>query len=282
MRLRPLLASPLCAALFAGSPGCDYKADEGVPQRVERGWTVVWEDEFEGDAGARPDASRWTFDLGRGESGWGNNELQTYTDGADNVALTGSGELAITARAEARDGAEYTSARVKTQGLFATTYGRVEARIKLPSGAGIWPAFWMLGEDVTTVGWPRSGEIDIMELRGQEPDVVAGTLHGPGFSGGNPISDEYFLPDGERFDEGFHVFAVEWDPGRVAWFVDDVLYSIVTSAQVPAGGDWVFDHPFFIILNVAVGGNYVGPPNAATSFPQTMLVDWVRVLARTP
>lgn len=272
--------------LFAGLTlligGCDVQADAPYPQRVERDWEVVWADEFDGDAGQAPDPSRWTYDLGVGTDGWGNLELQTYTDRSDNVALSGDGTLVITAREEALDGAEYTSARLKTQGLYAVTYGRVEARMKLPTGAGLWPAFWMLGEDVTEVGWPECGEIDVMEYRGQSVDVVQGSLHGPGYSGGDPITDVYFLPGDAGFDDDFHVFAVEWDPGRIAWYVDDVLYNLVTTSHVPAGGQWVYDHPFFLILNLAVGGNFVGAPTADTAFPQQLVVDYVRVLRRTP
>ncbi len=270
------------ATLLALPVGCEVESDFLFPERVERGWSVVWEDNFDGAAGESPDAARWAFDLGRGDNGWGNAELQHYTDRANNVGQTGDGMLSITAIKEDFSGAEYTSARIKTQGRYATTYGRVEARIKLPAGAGIWPAFWMLGEDITSVGWPECGEIDIMEYRGQSTDVSVGSLHGPGYSGGNPLTDVFFLPPDEHFDDDFHVFAVEWDPGRVAWYVDDVLYNVVTSASVPAGSRWVFDHPFFIILNVAVGGNFVGDPTADTAFPQTMLIDYVRVLERTP
>jgi len=270
------------AAGVSITAGCDTQADTLSKPRVVRGWQVVWEDEFEGPAGGAVDASKWALELGRGQDGWGNNELQTYTNRPENVALTGDGFLKITARKESFGGAEYTSARMKTEGLFTKAYGRFEARLKLPSGAGIWPAFWMLGEDYATAGWPTCGEIDIMEYRGQSPDIVVGSLHGPGYFGGNPLTDVYFLPDGERFDQDFHVFAVEWDPGRIAWYVDDTLYQIATASRVPSGGTWAFDHPFFLILNLAVGGNFVGPPSATTTFPQELVVDYVRVLERAP
>lgn len=265
----------------AASFGCDNSDAELFPQRTERGWVVVWEDEFDGEAREGLDPTRWVHDIGRGDNGWGNSELQYYTDRPQNASQTGDGFLAITANREEFSGADYTSARIKTQGVFSTTYGRVEARIKLPTGAGLWPAFWMLGEDITSVGWPTCGEIDIMEYRGQTPDVVHGSLHGPGYFAGDPLTGRYLLPSG-RFDEDFHVFAVEWDPGRIAFYVDDHLYHLATSGQVPPGGRWVFDDPFFIILNVAVGGNFVGPVGASTTFPQTMLVDYVRVFERTP
>ena len=146
--------------------------------------------------------------------------------------------------------------------------------MKLPWGQGLWPAFWMLGRNIDAVGWPNCGEIDIMEFRGQETSTIHGSLHGPGYSGGNPVTGSYDLPNG-RFDAGFHLFAVEWGDDYIEFFVDDKRYQTVKKDDVP--GNWVFNQPFFIILNVAVGGNYVGPPNASTVFPQTMLVDYVRV-----
>ena len=169
--------------------------------------------------------------------------------------------------------------RLTTQGIFAQKYGRMEARIRLPVGQGVWPAFWMLGADIEEVGWPQTGEIDIMEYRGQEQTIVHGTLHGPGYFGGSPITKRYFLEDGS-FADDFHVFAVEWDPSRIAWWVDDVVYQTVNTAQVVERGEWVFDDPFFLLLNVAVGGSFSGNPDASTPFPQTMLVDYVRVLSR--
>jgi beta-glucanase (GH16 family) len=245
------------------------------------GWYPVWNDEFEGSAGELPDPTRWGYDIGNGVDGWGNGQLEFDTNRPENVALDGAGNLAITARKEAFGGKAYTSARLKTQGLYAAQYGRVEARIQLPTGRGVWPAFWMLGADVGEVGWPRTGEIDIMEYRGQEPSTVHGSLHGPGYSAGNAITQRFRLPDGVRFDDDFHVFAVEWDPSRISWWVDDEAYQIVTSSQVQARGAWVYDHPFFLILNVAVGGGFVGPPDDGTPLPQSMRVDYVRVYSRT-
>jgi beta-glucanase (GH16 family) len=246
----------------------------------KRNWQLVWEDEFEGPAGQSPDASKWTYDLGRGpnEDGWGNAELQFYTQRPENVSLDGSGNLAITARSESFAGASYTSARIKTQGLFAQTFGRFEARIKLPWGSGIWPAFWMLGSDIETIGWPQCGEIDIMEYRGQEPNIIHGSVHGPGYSGESPITKSYGF-ENDRFDQNFHLFAIEWDRDYINFFVDDILYQQIKPIDAP--GEWVYDHSFFILLNVAVGGNYVGFPNRGTSFPQTMLVDFVRVYSES-
>jgi beta-glucanase (GH16 family) len=247
------------------------------------GWTLSWSDEFDGPAGAAVDATRWTFDVGGG--GWGNQELESYTDRPKNARLRGDGVLVIDVLRESfvgRDGIarDYTSARLKTQGLFSQTYGRFEARLKLPRGRGIWPAFWMLGTDITSAGWPACGEIDIMENLGHEPGVAHSTLHGPGYSGASGLNASLTLPGGGSFADGFHVFAVEWEPEALRFFVDGQPYHTRTPAAVPPGGRWVFDHPFFLLLNVAVGGNWPGPPDATTVFPQQMLVDYVRVYRR--
>jgi beta-glucanase (GH16 family) len=237
----------------------------------ERNWQETWSDNFDGPAGQLPDATKWAFDLGTGDGGWGNSELQTYTNNPENVSLDGNGNLVITA---INNGGSFTSGRIKTQGLFAQKYGRFEARLKTPYGPGLWPAFWMLGENIETSGWPQSGEIDIMELRGQEPDIIHGTIHGPGYSGGNPITKSYGLAN-SRFDTDFHIFAVEWDEAKIDFFVDDYLYQRIEQKDVP--GEWVYNQPFFILLNVAVGGNYVGFPTAQTPFPQKMIIDYVKV-----
>lgn len=237
----------------------------------ERNWQITWSDEFNGQAGQSPDAAKWTFDLGTGQDGWGNSELQSYTNSPANISLDDEGNLVITA---INEGNRFTSARIKTQGLFAQQYGRFEARIKTPYGPGIWPAFWMLGENIETVPWPGCGEIDIMELRGQEPHIIHGTLHGPGYSGGNPVTGSYALVN-DRFDNDFHLFAIEWDKDKIDFFVDDYLYQRIERSNVP--GEWVYDQPFFILINLAVGGNYVGFPTAQTPFPQKMYIDYVRV-----
>lgn len=237
-----------------------------------RTWQLTWEDKFDGVAGESPDASNWKFELGRGPDGdgWGNDELQTYTDKPENVSLDGQGNLIIKALSEGG----FTSARIITKGLFEQRFGRFEAKIKLPYGPGIWPAFWLLGSNIETVGWPQCGEIDIMELKGQEPNIIHGSLHGPGYSKEDPITKSYGFED-DRFDLDFHLFAIEWDENSIDYYVDDVLYQRIEPED--ADGEWVFDQPFYIILNVAVGGNYVGFPAPQTTFPQTMLVDWVRV-----
>jgi beta-glucanase (GH16 family) len=238
--------------------------------------SLAWADEFDGPAAALPDAAKWTYDLGN-NNGWGNRELQTYTNLPANVRLDGAGHLVI--RVE-RDGAGYTSARIKTQGRFAAQYGRIEARIRVPHGQGIWPAFWMLGTNITTAGWPACGEIDVMENIGREPSIVHGSVHGPGYSGGSAVSRTFMLPSPSRFSDDFHLFAITWAARTIAFEVDGTAYHTVTPASLPPGAAWVFDNPFFLILNVAVGGTFPGDPDATTTFPQEMIVDYVRVSAR--
>lgn len=245
-------------------------------QTVAQFTKLVMQDEFTKEGA--PDNTIWGYDLGTGNSdtgaGWGNNELQSYTNRTENVKVE-NGYLLITAKKESVNGASYTSARLTTKGKFEQAYGRFEARIRLPYGQGMWPAFWLLGGNIDEVGWPQCGEIDIMEYRGQEPTKVLGTVHGPGYSGGASISKSYSLLN-DRFDTDFHVFGIEWGPKYINYYIDDVLYNQITPDDVT--GEWVFnDGPFYIILNVAVGGSYPGSPNASTVFPQNMLVDYVRV-----
>src|SRR5215217_5809355 len=245
-------------------------------------WALVWSDEFDGPAGATFDSTKWVAETG-GE-GWGNKEREFYTARTENVSLDGSGRLVITAREEPANTdrkcwygtCRYTSARLKTKGKFEQAYGRFEARIRIPRGQGIWPAFWMLGNNIDQVGWPKSGEIDIMENIGREPSMVHGTIHGPGYSGADGIGAPYALTSG-AFSDAFHVFAVEWEPNQIRWYVDGQLYQTRTPADLPPGSAWVFDHPFFMLLNVAVGGYWPGDPDTTTVFPQRMLVDYVRV-----
>ncbi|MHB8499364.1 MAG: glycoside hydrolase family 16 protein [Candidatus Acidiferrales bacterium] len=262
--------------------GCSVMAPP-PPQPAGSTWTLVWSDEFSGADGSTPDATKWTYDIGG--SGWGNHELEYYTNRSANARIE-MGNLVITAQKESFTGADgvmrdYTSARLKTQGLFAQAYGRFEARIKIPVGQGMWPAFWMLGNDIPAVGWPKCGEIDIMENIGREPGIIHGSLHGPSTTG--PTSDLtsiFSLPAGQNFADDFHLYAVEWEPDTVRFYVDSNLYATFNSSQWPAGGNWVFDHPFFIILNLAVGGGWPGSPDASTKFPQTMLIDYVRVYTK--
>lgn len=232
-------------------------------------WRLVWGDDFEGASGTAVDDSNWTYDTG---PNWYNGELQAYTPGTDNASLDGSGNLVIEARREAREGRQYTSARLKTEGKKTFTYGRFEGRMKLPYGQGLWPAFWMLGGN----SWPNTGEIDIMENLGREPSILHGTIHGPGYSGAAGPSGSYTLPDGAKFSDDFHVFAIEWEAAAIRWYVDGKLYSTKTPSDI-AGSTWVFDHPFFFIVNVAVGGEWPGNPDDTTVFPQRMLIDYIRV-----
>jgi len=241
-------------------------------------WTLTMSDEFDGDEGTPPDPTMWTYDIGG--DGWGNNQLEFNTARVENVAQDGQGHLRIRALEESYMGNDYTSGRIKTQGLFEQKYGRFEARMKLPGGRGLWPAFWMLGADVDEVGWPECGEIDIMEFRGQDPELVHGALHGPGYSGADPISGTFRLPDDQTFTDDFHIFTVEWDPGRITFSVDFEVYQATNSSDVSAHGDWVYDHEFFVLLNLAVGGGFVGPVGPDTVFPAEVLVDYVRIFER--
>ncbi len=266
------LAATAVGLLLAGCGSSDSIV------RPPDGLILTMADEFDGAEGTPPNPAVWQHDVGG--HGWGNGQLEFDTDHIENVSLDGRGNLRIIAREESFGGNDYTSARIKTQSLFEQQYGRFEARIKLPAGQGIWPAFWMLGADFDDVGWPQCGEIDIMEFRGQEPDVVIGSIHGPGYSGADAIGTRHRLAAGENFVDDFHVFAVDWDPGQIRFSVDSHVYQTISSASVRSRGHWVFDHPFFILLNLAVGGGFVGPVGRNTEFPAIMLVDYVRVFER--
>jgi len=262
--IKNISIATLCLTIFSCS------SDE--KQTVTTMDTLVMQDEFNVDGAPNP--SLWSFETGG--NGWGNNELQFYTDRSEN-AVVQNGYLIITAKRENFGGRDFTSARLKTQNLFSQKYGRFEARIKLPLGKGLWPAFWMLGSNIDQVSWPQCGEIDIMEYLGNKPTEIFGTLHAPGIFGAGSLSKKYSLSN-SRFDNKFHVFGVEWTENYINWYVDDVLYNQITRAKVEEeGGEWVFDNDFFMILNIAVGGNLPGSPNESTNFPQRMLVDYVRV-----
>jgi beta-glucanase (GH16 family) len=269
----------LSALLSITASSCGSSSGTATPPPPS--YVLAWSDEFGAPNGSLPDSSKWVMETGG--KGWGNNELETYTNRAQNVHVQ-DGNLIITANKETYTGSDgikrdYTSARIKTAGLFEQKYGRFEARIQIPKGQGMWPAFWMLGNNIGTVGWPDCGEVDIMENVGKEPDKVHGTIHGPGYSGtGGPTGTDT-LASG-KFADGFHLFAVEWEPNVIRFYVDSTLYETRTPADLPAGTTWVFDHPFFIILNVAVGGDWPGPPDNTTVFPQNMLVDYVRVYTK--
>jgi beta-glucanase (GH16 family) len=254
-------------------------------------WSMVWSDEFEGRPGTAPNASVWGQEVGDGTvngiPGWGNSELEYYTAGANNAATDGLGNLNITVKKA--DGSlmcyygpcEYTSARLLTKNRFEVAYGRVEARIKVPTGSGLWPAFWMLGTDIDQNPWPQSGEIDIMEVVGRLPNETFGTLHGPGYSGGQSYGKVYDL--GKPVADDYHIFAVEWQPDKIVWYIDNVPFFTATPEDAfLQGKQWVFNHPFFILMNVAVGGNFGGPVGPETTFPQTMSVDYVRLYQTQP
>ncbi len=240
---------------------------------VTSSWHLVWQDEFNGNNGAAADPSKWTYETG---GAWGNGtELQYYTDRTANASIQ-NGNLQITVNKEDYQGNQYTSARLESHGKFAQMYGRFEARIKIPQGQGIWPAFWLLGDNIDQVGWPNSGEIDVMEHVNAERSIES-TIHFPGASGDSSIGASYSLPRNGVFAAGYHVYAVEWEKGAVRFYVDDNLFQTVKRSDLKAGQQWVFDHPFHIIFNVAVGGPWAGNPDSSTEFPQSMLVDYVRV-----
>ena len=236
------------------------------------GWVLTWSDEFNGPNGSAVDSTKWVYDTGGG--GWGNNELETYTSGTANAVIQG-GNLVITATTGGASG--YTSARLKTLGKFSQQYGRFEARIQMPEGQGLWPAFWMMGADINTVNWPSCGEIDVMENIGKEPSINHGSLHMPATGGttDDQLTGMYTLSGGAKLGDSFHTYAVEWTSSTITFYVDDMLYETQTQ-QGASGRTWEFNKPFFILLNVAVGGTWPGSPDSTTTFPQTMKVDWVR------
>ncbi len=243
---------------------------------------LVWSDEFNGASGSAPNPLNWKFDLGDPDAP-SNGELETYTSNPANVSLDGQGHLAVTALHQTATGPDgrtenYTSGRLETGGLASFTYGEIEASMKVPAGQGLWPAFWMVGDDISTIGWPASGEIDIMEMLGQNPAKVYGTLHGPlpGAPKGYAAQGTVLSP--QSLANGFHTYGVIWAPGTITFTLDGVPYGTITPSSLPASEQWVFDgHPFHLILDLAVGGSWPGSPDASTPFPSTLLVDWVRV-----
>jgi beta-glucanase (GH16 family) len=248
------------------------------------GGPVVWSEEFDGAAGQPLDPAIWRHEVGG--HGWGNQELQCYTDSPENAALDGGGNLAIVVRRPDErqrqgrfGGCEYTSARLVTKDRVAFTYGLVQARVRLPRGRGIWPALWMLGQDIDEIGWPACGEIDVMENFGKDPAVVHGTVHGPGYAGTAGITASHQA--GASLADDFHLYSVSWEPDRICWYLDDELYGTLTPDDLQ-GRPWVFDHDFFLLVNVAVGGTFSQRPDSSTSFPATMLIDYIRVHTSTP
>ncbi len=279
MRRIPLLSVPALAVCL----GCGAAAVPADPPAQKE--TLLWSEDFTASVQSSPDPATWMFDTGAG--GWGNKELETYcaygstaapcNPAQPNSFVGADGYLHIVARKDAKD--NYTSARLKTQGLKSFEYGRIEARIKMPAGQGFWPAFWLLGDNISAVDWPACGEQDIMETIGSTPSVNHGSVHGTGFTGlalGQTIS----LPGNARFSDDFHTYGMIWAPKKIAYYVDSPanVYATFTPSSLPAGGVWPFDSgKAFFILNLAVGGDWPGPPNAASVFPQEMLVDYVRV-----
>ena len=268
-----LLAAALAAATIVPL-GLTASAAPAAPA------AATFSDDFDGSAGSPADGSKWQYETGDNVN---NHELEWYTAGANNAALDGQGHLVITAKKENPGNnncwygyCQYTSARLNTSQHFTQAYGHFEARMQIPRGQGMWPAFWMLGDNIGNVGWPQSGEIDVMENVGFEPGTVHGTLHGPGYSGANGLGGGYTLPGGQAFADGFHTFAVDWAPNQITFSVDGNAYETRTPADTN-GNQWVFDHPFFIILNLAVGGDWPGSPDGNTQFPAKLVVDYVHV-----
>ncbi|HEX4932296.1 MAG TPA: glycoside hydrolase family 16 protein, partial [Gemmatimonadaceae bacterium] len=265
-------------------------ARSAIERGASPGLRLVWHDEFDGPAGSPPDPARWRHELGDGcaigNCGWGNGEKQRYTADPSNASLAGDGSLAITARAAPAGlscyygPCRYTSAKLTTKGTFEPTFGRVEARIRLPAGQGLWPAFWMLGSGFPVTPWPACGEIDIMEFRGSRPWEVSAALHGPGYASDRSPFVNRYGGTGWSFADDYHRYAVEWEPGQVRFYVDDALHYTVNRGAEQALGDWAFDRSFYLILNLAVGGGFDGDPRSEAIFPATMRVDYVRVFAR--
>lgn len=282
-RGRRAVAACLALLTVAALPGCATSevAMDPVPITMPpSNGSLTWADEFDGASGTPPDTTKWGYDVGG--VGWGNDELEYYSSSTDNAALDGQGHLVITSLEETKGyhvcwygPCRYSSARLSTAGTFEQAYGTFEARIKLPSGRGLLPAFWMLGNDIHSVGWPANGEIDVVEYPGKPPAIIHGGVHGPGWDNGGT----YQLPDRRAFSDDFHVYSVTWSPEAIAFAVDGMQYERQTREQM-GPQKWVYDHPFFIVVNLAVGGKWPGSPDATgTAFPQQMIVDYVRVYA---
>ncbi|MET7398199.1 ricin-type beta-trefoil lectin domain protein [Dactylosporangium sp. NPDC005572] len=266
-RFARLASTALIASVFA--TGLTVASGQVAAQAA-----VVWNEEFNGASGQGVDSSKWSFDTGGG--GFGNQELEYYNSGTSNVFQDGQGNLVIEARRESGGRScwygtcQWTSGRIQTSGKFTQLYGHIEARIQVPKGPGLWPAFWMLGGGT----WPNGGEIDIMENVGRDPNTVYGTVHGPGYSGGSAVGGTRNI--GQPVGNAFHVFAIDWSPNLIVWTLDGAEYFRATPASL-RGNRWVFDHPFFIILNLAVGGNFPGAPNTSTPAINRMLIDYIHV-----
>ncbi len=276
------LANPVNASILVGGAQGTIKNDDDINELVipttgystpasYAGRELVWSDEFDGTS---LNTNSWVHEIGTGNNGWGNNELQYYRE--ENTAIE-SGNLVITAQKEAFGGSEYTSSRIITQGKKSFRFGRIDIRAVLPEGKGLWPALWMLGTKINAVGWPACGEIDIMELVGQRPNRVLGTAHyGANFANHNFKGESIALNGGAKFSEEYHVFSLVWEENKMEWYVDDELYFEFDRNSV-GGQPYPFNDNFFFIFNVAVGGNLPGSPDGTTNFPQRMIVDYVRV-----
>jgi beta-glucanase (GH16 family) len=276
-----------------------------VPETQSFKWgDPVWSDEFDGPAQSLPDPAKWTYDTGShdefGNQGWGDHEAETYCSprGVNprecdpkrpNAFLDGNGHLVV--RAERGADNIWTSARLTTRALKDFQYGRIEARMRMPVGTGLWPSFWMLGSNYLTTGWPASGSATIVEnvsltqrTNGIGPNMIRATLHGPRYYGGNGLWHDFKFPDGARVDDGnFHTYGIIWSPGMIQFYVDDPanIFYVQDATDLPEGGEWVFDHPFFLVMNLAVGGDWPGNPDATTPNPSDLIVDYVRVY-KTP
>lgn len=270
--LRNLMLAALLAVTVPSA-----RADN--PPAAAPDWRLVWSDEFNQPDGSLPDPAHWNFETGG--NGWGNNELEFYTARTNNARIE-AGKLVLEAQTENYGNRHITSARLQTKGKFSCTYGRIEARIKIPFGQGIWPAFWMMGTNIDALGWPGCGEIDIMENIGKEPGTVHGTVHGPGYSGSGGIGGPYTLPNGAKFAADFHIYGIEWETNRIRWQVDGQTYFSITPERLPHHAAWAFDQSKFILLNLAVGGGWPGYPDATTTYPQRMEVDYIRVYQKIP
>ena len=283
------IVGAVCVVALGGSLACtaDTSPVAAAPPKIT--WVQVWSDEFDGPAGASIDTTKWNYQTADGCSegicGWGNNEKEYYTNASENIALNGQGQLAITARRAAAGltcyygPCLYTSAKITTRGKVLAQPGRVEARIKLPAGQGLWPAFWMLGHGFPATPWPACGELDIMENKGSQPATTSSAMHGPGYFGATPFAHSNTLASGTLADD-FHTFAVEWDSTAVLFYVDGFGHYAVTRGAIEQYGPSILNQPFFLILNLAVGGNFDGDPRSDAIFPATMLVDYVRVYVR--
>lgn len=251
-----------------------------------RSWHLVWSDEFNGPAHSAPDAMNWAFNTGAG--GWGNAEIETYcaafsdtspcSSRYPNTYLDGKGHLVIKA---ININGNWSSGRMLTKGKHAFQYGRIEARMKLPVGDGFWPAFWMLGSNIDSVHWPQSGEQDIMEwVQKYTPTTTSSTVHGPGYSGDHGIGSIFTFPNSGRVDKGFHTYGVIWSENKLQFYRDtpEAPYFTVTPADLPPGATWVYNQPFFILLNLAIGSrDFAGSTDATTPKAGSVLVDYVRV-----